>query len=100
MARSAVNVGSCGTLSSRTMIVIRMAITPSLNASRRSVFMAEVCASNRLNGRVQNAADVVRHLSPHPPTLERRGRAATQGAHRRQSRASSGMDALGDERAV
>ena len=36
LARSA----PCGTFSSSTMIVIRMAITPSLNASRRAFVIA------------------------------------------------------------
>src|SRR5215218_811154 len=37
---SAVQVGSCGACSSSTMIVMMIAITPSLNASRRFGFMA------------------------------------------------------------
>src|SRR5512144_1688732 len=37
--RSAASVAPCGALSSSTMIVIRIAITPSLKASRRCVFM-------------------------------------------------------------
>src|SRR5256885_9842091 len=32
-------VGSCGAFNSKTMMVMRMAITPSLNASIRFVFM-------------------------------------------------------------
>src|SRR5262245_15168048 len=39
MGRSAAQSAPCGTLSSRTMIVIRIAITPSLNASRRVVLI-------------------------------------------------------------
>src|SRR5437870_2789657 len=43
MSRSAWNDASCGTLSSSTMIVMRIAITPSLNASSRPFFIAELC---------------------------------------------------------
>src|SRR5215213_6265357 len=44
--RSASQSVPCGTFSSSTMIVIRMAMTPSLNASRRVVVMCNylVCA--------------------------------------------------------
>src|SRR5216117_1745876 len=60
----------CGTFSSRTMIVIRIAITPSLNASRRPLLilssfqlpasgfpMTRVIISCRLGARPDNAQD-------------------------------------------
>src|SRR5262249_45588793 len=41
---------SCGALSSRTMIVISTAMTPSLNASRREVFIARNVSRARFGG--------------------------------------------------
>ena len=40
-------VGSCGAFNSRTIIVMRMAMTPSLNASIRFVFIPWKCSSSR-----------------------------------------------------
>src|SRR4029077_697732 len=40
-------VGSCGAFNSKTMMVMRMAITPSLNASIRLVFMDRKCNTGR-----------------------------------------------------
>src|SRR5262245_38610508 len=95
------------------MIVIRIATTPSLNASRRPLSMRECTVSRKPvayspNVRVDAARVVegarVSSLHRDGPVdvarvrTGRRGR--PEGRDRRESRALAGMDALGDERAV
>src|SRR5256885_16738133 len=47
-------VGSCGAFNSKTMMVMRMAITPSLNASIRFVFMRRNVTHKGSDRRIEN----------------------------------------------
>src|SRR5215208_2999346 len=83
--RSAVQVGSCGACSSRTMIVMMIAITPSLNASRRFGFMA--VRDTRWRTAVLGSWEACRTV---PATRRRAKRAAASITRARSRRGHAG----------